>query len=457
MISAVNLRPLTALSSLPQRSGQALAGPLADPQDQAILGQDLPQPDLMQATRMLASEGLPQRLQTVPLGNLTHEPRLDSAGRIQLMGDQGWLALDARSLAPLATRPLTQKSGGDSVMVQDRLIYTRDEGAGLVVLHDGVEERTLSAESPISSELLPTPDGKLLFGNEAGQIQSFDPVSGQTSILLQIPGEPGRKTSPLRLAPARDGGLYVHTRDERLFAFDEQGKKRWERKDSYHLSWYAPSESLDGSQLYLGNISRALVALDSTTGKEKWRHTYVEEFGLGACGFAPVLQDAQGNLFTAAFMQNPDSLNRYQEPTVHFFKFTSEGQLLYRVDTGLELRLGAGQFGEMALDRQGNLCATAGGQLVVISPKGQLLAKVDPQRLAGEDQLVNTMLMAPEKDQLVLICGHYSPWNPKPYNLIEVDLPGRLAGQTSEASAVRETDQGVQVGGVLIRKRRTSV
>ncbi len=440
---------------MPQRP--AFPAQVEDQPDLALLGQDLPRPELSQATRMLASEGLPQRLQTVPLGNLTHEPRLDSAGRIQLMGDQGWLALDARSLAPLATRSLSQKSDGDSVMVQDRLVYTREEGAGLVVLRDGVEERSFSAESPISSELLPTPDGKLIFGNEAGQIQSFDPVTGQTSTLLQIPGEPGRKTSPLRLAPARDGGLYVHTRDERLFAFDARGEKRWERKDSYHLSWYAPSESLDGSQLYLGNISRALVALDSTTGQEKWRHTYVEPFGLGACGFAPVLQDEQGNLFSAALMQNPDRLHEYPEPTVHFFKLSPQGQLLYRVDTGLELRLGAGQFGEMALDNQGNLCATAGGQLVVISPRGQLLTRVDPQRLAGEDQLVNHMLMAPEKDRLVLICGDYSPWKPQPYSLIEVDLPGRLSGPASEASSVRETDQGVQVGGVLIRKRRTSV
>lgn len=450
------VRPLTPLSSWSQRPVPASSS--EDPPDQALPGRYPGQPELTRATRMLASEGLAQRLQTV-LGNLTHEPRLDSRGRIQLMGDQGWLALDASSLAPLDTRSLAQKSDGESVMVQDRLVYVRDEGAGLVVLHDGVEERALPTESPISSELLPTPDGKILFGNDSGQIMSFDPATGVTSTLVQIPGETGHKTSPLRLAPAGDGGLYVHTRDGRLFAFDARMQPRWDRQDSYHLSWFAPTESLDGTRLYLGNISRALVALDATTGQEKWRHTYVEEFGLGACGFAPVLQDEQGNVFSAALMQNPDRIHQYPypEPTVHFFKLTPEGQLLFRVDTGLELQLGAGQFGEMALDNQGNLCATAGGQLVVIGPRGQLLTRVDPQQLAGEDQLVNHMLMSPEKDRLVLICGDYSPWDPKPYSLIEVDLPGRLSGPASEASSVRETGQGVQVGGVFIRKRRTSL
>lgn len=456
MNAGVFVRPLATPSSWPQRPVAAFS--TDGPPDQALPGRDLPQPELTQATRMLASEGLPQRLQAVPLGNLTHQPRLDSQGRIQLMGDQGWLALDARNLAPLDTRPLAQKSDGESVMVQDRLVYVRDEGAGLVVLRDGVEERSLPTGSPISSELLPTRDGKLLFGNDSGQVISFDPLTGATSTLVQIPGETGHKTSPLRLAPAGDGGLYVHTRDGRLFAFDAQMQPRWDRQDSYHLSWFAPTESLDGTKLYQGNISRALVALDATTGQERWRHTYVEEFGLGACGFAPVLQDEQGNVFSAALMQNPDKLHEYPEPTVHFFKFTPEGQLLFRVDTGLELRLGAGQFGEMDLDNQGNLCATAGGQLVVIGPRGQLLTRVDPQQLAGEDQLVNHMLMSPERDRLVLVCGDYSPWKPKPYSLIEVDLPGRLGRQAaSEASQVRETEQGVQVGGVLIRKRRTSV
>lgn len=421
---------------------------------QAAPSPDSYSPGLVASTRKLTAEGLPQRVRSVPLGNLMNEPYRDSQGRIQLIGRDGWLALDPTTLEPVASQTLPSRADGESILVGDRLVYSREEGAGLTVLENGLPTRELAMDPPLSGQFLATPEGGVLLGNRGGQILSLDPATGQVTPRFQLPGEPGEKNVPLRLAPASDGGLYVQTRDERVVRFDPDGQVRWDRPFTMHLSWHPPVESLDGKQLYLGGVSRALVALDADSGEERWRHTFVAEWGLGASGLAPVLQDSQGNVYAAANQINPERENEWppREPTIHLFKLSPKGKLLYRVDTDIDPALGKGLGTDLALDNQGNLCATAAGRLIVVSPVGRTLARVEPE------EPINSFLLNPEKDRLLLVCGEYSGWDPKPYSLVEVDLPGRpVPRDAAESGSVRETPGAVQVGGVRVRKRRAAL
>jgi outer membrane protein assembly factor BamB len=141
-----------------------------------------------------------------------------------------------------------------------------------------------------------TSDGQLIFGNASTltnvhTLYSIDPSNGSVKWTFADVG-----STWLAGATASGDTIYAANDDGKLYAFDLQGKKRWDAVVSTDALWSSPVT--DGKQVYIGTLSHDIIALDPATGKQRWKKT------LDTAIIGPPAIGADGNLYVGTLSGN---------------------------------------------------------------------------------------------------------------------------------------------------------
>ena len=121
-------------------------------------------------------------------------------------------------------------------------------------------------------------EGRVYVGSMDGRIYCFDLASGRVVWSFETEGvklnsaEFGFDRRTIQASPAVSGGtVFIGSRDGSLYALDTQsGKLRW--RVSHKTSWIITSPAVADGKVYIGSSDSAFVqALDANTGEEIWQ------------------------------------------------------------------------------------------------------------------------------------------------------------------------------------------
>lgn len=200
-------------------------------------------------------------------GSLSAPPAITADGTL-LLNDSGSILSAVNpdgSLRWQQQLPRLQRGSPLWLSTPSLIIVTGIDGTIAAYTADGNEQWTFALNSE-AAPAIATPDGHIVVLDARGRITQLD-ATGQQVWQVQQAG-----TFWAPPSPAPDGGLYATTTAGRVFALDAAGNQQWSQP--LELPVQLPVElSPDASTLYVTATNGTLVALDSTTGNERWRVT----------------------------------------------------------------------------------------------------------------------------------------------------------------------------------------
>lgn len=174
-------------------------------------------------------------------------------------GDELWAFphQSDREIGPFYATPLV---GKEAVVVGgfgDGKLYALSQSGG-------AQDWAVETDASIVEGAVST-NGKVVVGNNNGQVYLIDTETQQEQILLQA-------KKPIWAVPLVDevnGRIYIAAMDHRLYAVDlESGEQLWSFKAGGAL---VGTPALDDGVLYLGALDSNLYAIDAETGQKLWR------------------------------------------------------------------------------------------------------------------------------------------------------------------------------------------
>lgn len=168
---------------------------------------------------------------------------------------------DDRDYKGFYATPIVDRSGA-----KPRLLVASYSGHIVAVdLATGSASEGWPKEVSVGGHIVATPvlDGRTLYvANVQGEVKPVDVANG-------VVGQRIMKASDrIWGAPVFDGGvLYVGSLDGSVRAVTPDGTERWRRNVGGAV---AGDVVVEGDTIYVGTLERELIALDKTTGEERW-------------------------------------------------------------------------------------------------------------------------------------------------------------------------------------------
>jgi outer membrane protein assembly factor BamB len=286
-------------------------------------------------------------------------------------------------------------------------------------IKDGQEVLSLEPGGRITTPLALSGE-KLAYCTEDGKLNILG-LDGKIERKRKVPTDPSKEAwmdRPVAVQFGKNGLIYVQTRDDRVLSYGPRG-----------LSWTAtvprPSqepqviqieESDDGSTLFLGGKT-GIVALDASSGKEKWSCELGDSLAV-----APV-RDAAGTLYGLT-----------EKGTVAII--SAEGKVESSFSTGQECSTVNQSCSRLRVDGHGNICVTPNaGKFMVFDRSGLNLMTIEKNKLFREVDYLHDFILSADGLRAFLIPGTGS--------FAEITLPLSIHEQAAAGTAGAASDESV--------------
>jgi len=178
--------------------------------------------------------------------------------------------------APLVNWPGMTSDGTNVYLASGEYVYVirASDGQGLTMqTPEGQLPRRFPARADANVAFYGapalTPDGQMIVGNASTMgndylLYSVDPATATPKWTFL-----NNQGIWLTGAVVDEETIYAPSGDGKVYAFDFEGKKRWESLVSDDALWSSPV--INGNSIYIATLSHDVIALDPATGKQRWK------------------------------------------------------------------------------------------------------------------------------------------------------------------------------------------
>jgi len=193
--------------------------------------------------------------------------------------------LTACGAAPLANWPGMTSDGKNVYLSNGQVVYTVKVSDGTELTTTATDGSSVSMRFPPKLDSAPlfyvaptfygapalTPDGQMILGDASTltnvhSIYSVDPATDSTKWTFAE-----AKGNWIAGAVVSTDAIYAAAGDGKVYAIDFKGKKLWDVNVSDHALWTSPVT--DGKLVYVATLAHDVIALDPTTGEQRWKKT----------------------------------------------------------------------------------------------------------------------------------------------------------------------------------------